>query len=128
MSVSDDKLKIPIEIKTDDLDEIRKLINEITQAESDLHTIKATPRRGKGTGDTTSKSAFTRPDEDLGGIFGQREGDVLPQKGRDRVSKAPIHKENQCKKLQDDVAAAKKEQVDVQGGLGLAIQVAALAQ
>jgi len=134
LSSSDDTLKIPIEIKTEDLDEIRELINEISKAEADLHTLKATPRKGKGTGDDSSRSAFT-PNNDLvederGGIFNNRGGGALPSKGRDTKSATPHQRENEFAKLQEQV----KEQghligigEQVQSGLGTATQAAGFA-
>ena len=56
-SDSGDALHIPIEIKTDDAAEIQELINSLAEAESDIRSIG--PRRGRGTGDTSSRSAFT---------------------------------------------------------------------
>ena len=98
---SDDALRIPIEIKTDDLEEIRELINEITDAEEGVQTLK--PRRGKGTGDTSSRSAFTPSSEESGGIFGQMGGQAMPTKGRDTKSKTPFQRENEFSKLKDQV-------------------------
>jgi hypothetical protein len=110
MSVQGDNLKIPIEIKTDDLNEIRKLINDITNAEGDLKTLR--PRKGRGNGDDSSRSAFgdnknsafSKSDDNRGGIFGGQQGDALPTQGRDKDSKTPVQKENQFAKLQKDVA------------------------
>lgn len=119
MSVQGDNLKIPIEIKTDDLNEIRKLINDITEAEIDLKSIK--PRRGRGKGDDSSRSAFAQDDDDRGGIFGGQQGYALPTQGRDKTSKTPVQKENQFAKLQQDVAQQEQKISGlsaVQGGLG----------
>ena len=131
MSASEDKLKIPIEIKTDDLDEIRELINEISQAQADLQNIKATPRKGRGTGDTTSKSAFTSPEPRDGGIFGGNEGDALPTQGRDKKSKTPYQRENEFAKLQNQVQDVQQKQDafdSIQQGLGGATQGIGFAQ
>lgn len=124
MSAQGDSLKIPIEIKTDDLDEIQKLINEIAQAESDIRELK--PRRGKSD-DVSSRSAFTRPSELTGGIFGGTEGEATPLKGRDRSSKAPYQRENQFAKLQEKVENVEKEQSTVKEALGITTQVAGFA-
>ena len=129
MSQSDDSLKIPIEIKTEDLDEIRELINDISKAEADLKSLKATPRKGRGTGDVSSKSAFTSPEPRDGGIFGgQEEGPALPLKGRDRTSKAPIQKENEFAKLKQEVKEVKQNQLDPSAALGAATQGVGFAQ
>jgi len=129
MSVQGDNLKIPIEIKTDDLNEIRKLINEITEAETDLKSIK--PRKGKGKGDDSSRSAFTQQDDTKGGgIFGGQDKEALPTQGRDKSSKTPIQKENQFAKMQQDVAAQgeKLSGMDkLKGGVGTASQTIGFA-
>jgi len=119
MSVQGDNLKIPIEIKTDDLNEIRKLINDITNAEGDIKTLR--PRKGRGKGDDSSRSAFTQQEDTQGGIFGGQQGEALPTQGRDKTSKTPVQKENQFAKLQQDVAQQEQKLNGigaVQGGLG----------
>ena len=129
MSVQGDNLKIPIEIKTDDLNEIRSLINDITNAETDLKSIK--PRKGKGRGDDSSRSAFTQSDDDQGGIFGGQSGKAMPTQGRDKSSKTPVQKENQFAKMQQDVAEQGKKLNGLdglQGGLGQASMATGMAQ
>jgi hypothetical protein len=98
-----DALRIPIEIKTDDLQEIQDLINEISKAESDIDVLK--PRKGKGTGDVTSRSAFAREDEidERGGVFGMRTDDALPTAIRDKKSRSPLQRENEFSKMRDQV-------------------------
>ena len=120
MSKSDDSLKIPIEIKTEDLDEIRKLINDISEAESDLHTLK--PRRGRGTGDFSSRSAYANGPTNTFGVFGSldTQRDVTPLQGRDKTSKAPLQRENQFKKLQEQVEENKSNTASIAQGLGQA--------
>ena len=136
MSVQGDNLKIPIEIKTDDLNEIRKLINDITNAEGDLKTLR--PRKGRGNGDDSSRSAFgdnknsafSKSDDNRGGIFGGQQGDALPTQGRDKSSKTPVQKENQFAKLQQDVAQQQQKLSGfdaVQGAVGVASQTVGFA-
>ena len=105
-SDSGDALHIPIEIKTDDAAEIQELINSLAEAESDIRSIG--PRKGKGTGDTSSRSAFTNQDEEGGGIFGGMGGEALPSKGRDRTSKSPFQRENEFSKLKNQVQNQEK--------------------
>jgi hypothetical protein len=107
MSSEGDSLKIPIEIKTEDSSEIRELIEEIKSAEEGLGSIK--PRRGKGSGDSSSRSAFTQPEDSQGGIFGGAGGPAMPSKGRDRTSRTPFQKENVFAKLQSEVADNKSK-------------------
>ena len=125
---SGDSLRIPIEIKTDDLDEIRKLINEISQAKSDLQTLKAVPKKGRGTGDTSSRSAFSQSDQvdNRGGIFGGQQGEATPQQIRDKKSKTPHQKESEFAKLRNQVDEVEQKQVSgadaVRSGLGMTTQ------
>jgi hypothetical protein len=132
MSSTGDSLKIPIEIKTDDLDEIRQLINDISQAESDLNTLKSKPRKGRGSGDTSSKSAFATPDDrdDRGGIFGSQEGPATPSTAKDKKSATPYQRESEFAKLQQQVQEQSQIQdnnTTLQGGIGAATQGLGLA-
>lgn len=130
MSVQGDNLKIPIEIKSDDLNEIRALITEITNAEIDLKSIK--PRKGKGKGDDSSRSAFTQQDDTQGGgIFGGQDKEALPTQGRDKSSKTPIQKENQFAKMQKDVAETQQKLGlgdQAQSGIGAVTMAAGMGQ
>ena len=128
-SDSGDALHIPIEIKTDDSAEIQELINSLAAAESDLRSIG--PRRGRGTGDTSSRSAFTNQDEEGDGIFGGMSGEALPSKGRDRTSKSPFQRENEFSKLKDQVQQQEKRiglGQQAQQGIGMATQGVGFAQ
>ena len=112
-----DALRIPIEIKTDDLQEIQDLINEISKAESDIDVLK--PRKGKGTGDVTSRSAFAREDEidERGGVFGMRTDDALPTAIRDKKSRSPLQRENEFSKMRDQVDEMQQNQGNIIGSL-----------
>tara|TARA_R110000824_G_scaffold178190_2_gene357782 strand:+ start:398 stop:1141 length:744 start_codon:yes stop_codon:yes gene_type:complete len=98
---SDDALRIPIEIKTEDSAEIQQMIAELAAAESDIRSV--TPRRGRGRGDSSSRSAFTPSSEESGGIFGQMGGEAMPTQGRDKKSRTPFQRENEFSKLKDQV-------------------------
>ena len=118
MSVQGDNLKIPIEIKTDDLNEIRELINDITNAESDLKTLR--PRKGKGKGDDSSRSAYANSPENAFGAFGPlgSSQQATPNVGgKDKSSRAPIQKENEFNKLRNEVA---ENTAQIAQGLGQA--------
>ncbi len=128
-SDSSDALHIPIEIKTEDSAEIQELINDLAAAESDIRSIK--PRRGRGTGDTSSRSAFTSQDEEGSGIFGGMGGEALPSKGRDRTSKSPFQRENEFSKLKDQVQQQEQRigiAQQAQQGVGMATQGIGFAQ
>tara|TARA_R110000803_G_scaffold42047_5_gene90231 strand:- start:2167 stop:2910 length:744 start_codon:yes stop_codon:yes gene_type:complete len=98
---SDDALRIPIEIKTEDSAEIQQMIAELAEAESDIRSV--TPRRGRGRGDSSSRSAFTPSSEESGGIFGSMGGEAMPTQGRDKKSRTPFQRENEFSKLKDQV-------------------------
>ena len=82
MSASDDIIRIPIEIKTQDIEEIQTLLNEINEAESNLKGLR--PRKGKAK-DSTSRSPVIREEPFSGGIFRQTAEEALPKIGRAHV-------------------------------------------
>ena len=89
MSQKDDALRIPIEIKTDDLNEIKDLINDITEAESDLTRIKGGRQSQSFAGQSRAASGIKTTTEGRGGIFQSAlmEGDTMPMNLRDRSGK-----------------------------------------
>ena len=104
MSQKDDALHIPIEIKTDDLNEIKDLINEITQAESDLTRIKGGSQSQSFSGQSRAASGMKTTTEGRGGIFeSSMQQDTVPMNLRDRSSKQPHTRENAFNALQDQV-------------------------
>lgn len=120
---SDDALRIPIEIKTEDSAEIQQMIAELAAAESDIRSV--TPRRGRGRGDSSSRSAFTPSSEESGGIFGQMGGDAMPTQGRDKKSRTPFQRENEFSKLKDQVQQQEQKlgvAQKAQQGLGMVTQ------
>ena len=140
----DDAVRVPIEIKTDDLQEIQQLIQELTEAEEEIRKAKteekgALPRRGRAKPDEVSKSPFQAADMDeRGGIFGGTMEEAMPQKYKDKSSKTPHQKESAWTDMQKQVQqnqAAGQEQANimqsVQSGLGQVsggIGMAGLAQ
>jgi len=111
-SGNDDKLRIPIEIKTEDSKEIRELIEDIAEAEQDLREIR--PRKGKGD-PSVFRGAFQSSGADEGfGIFGQRRSDeALPQQLRDKQSKQAFERSNAFKDLQSQVQQVEQQQQDL---------------
>ena len=104
MSQKDDALRIPIEIKTDDLNEIKDLINEITEAESDLTRIKGGRQSQSFAGQSRAASGMKTTTEGRGGIFqSSMEQDTMPMNLRDRSSKQAHTRENSFNALQDQV-------------------------
>ena len=109
-----DVLRIPIEIKTDDLDEIQSLINDLDNAENDINVLR--PKKGKST-DTTSRSPFERTDDDTGGIFGGQMQEAMPNKGRDKTSNQAFTRENEFNKMRDKVDNVEASQATLEGTL-----------
>jgi hypothetical protein len=104
MSQKDDALHIPIEIKTDDLQEIKDLINEITEAESDLTRIKGGRESQSFAGQSRAASGMKTTTEGRGGIFeSSMEQNTMPMNLRDRSSKQAHTRENSFNALQDQV-------------------------
>ena len=61
----DDAVRVPIEIKTDDLEEIQQLIQELTEAGEEIRKAKteekgALPRKGRARDENSSWSRPTR--------------------------------------------------------------------
>lgn len=130
MSAKDtDVVRIPIEIKTKDIEEIQNLLNEINEAESNLKGLR--PRKGRGK-DSTSRSPITREEPFEGGIFKRfSETEALPAKGRDRTSKQAFSRENEFNKLRDQVKTLEGGQsniMGVMGSMGQALGLSGVAQ
>jgi hypothetical protein len=114
----DDKLRIPIEIETGDLKELNETINNISKAESDL---RALPRKGKGKDDTSRSALNTSQGESpfAGGIFEQtRTGQATPSPVRDKTSRQAFTRENEFRKLKDQVDRVEDATSTIASGLG----------
>ena len=139
----DDAVRVPIEIKTEDLEEIQQLIQELTEAEEEIRKAKteekgALPRKGRAR-DGESKAPYEAADMDeRGGIFGGTMEEAMPQKYKDKTSKTPHQKESAWtdmqRKVQENQAAIQEQgnfMQNIQGGLGQVsggIGMAGLAQ
>ena len=112
MSQQDDALRIPIEIKTDDLTEIKDLINDITEAESDLTRIKSGSQPQSFAGQSRAASGMRTTTEGRGGIFESAlmERESLPMNLRDRSGRQAYTRENAFNALQDKVDKMQEEQ------------------
>jgi len=125
----DDALHIPIEIKTDDLKELQALIADIEKAEQDTRQIK--PRKGRGRGDSTSRSPFESPfeeDEEFGILGDRRGGGALPSKGKDRTSKAAFDRKSEFAEMQDNLKEVQANQFNISSALGMTTQATGFAQ
>jgi len=110
-----DVLRIPIEIKTDDLEEIQSLINDLDTAENDINVLR--PKKGKST-DTTSRSPFEREDEQSGGIFGGQMQEAMPNKGRDKTSNQAHTRDNAFQQMQEKLNNVESSQATIEQTLG----------
>lgn len=129
-SGNDDALRIPIEIKTEDSKEIRQLINDLADAENDVRGIR--PRRGKGAGDTTSRSPFQLPEDFGEGIFSGGITQNTPEKitGKDKTSRQAIQRESEFSKLRDrvdNVEEATSNTGAIVGGIGELLGISGLS-
>ena len=126
----DDAVRVPIEIKTEDLEEIQQLIQELTEAEEEIRKAKteekgALPRKGRAR-DGESKAPYEAADMDeRGGIFGGTMEEAMPQKYKDKTSKTPHQKESAWEDMQKQVQQnqmAVQDQANalqgIQAGLG----------
>ena len=128
MSAKDDNaVRVPIEIKTEDIAEIQELLQKITEAEGELGRIKSTgiksgalPQTFAGQGRATQKDARTASlgGTGRGGIFGEQDGrDTTFTSFKDRTGKQAFQKENQFKALQDQVSNMQEDQQQAFGGM-----------
>lgn len=93
----DDVIRIPIEIQTESLKELAK-------AKRDVNEVL---RKQKKIKDNSSAQAVpTQGGEDRGGIFGGATNTKLSIK--DKTSKAPFQRQNEFKKLKDEVRKQKE--------------------
>ena len=126
----DDAVRVPIEIKTEDLEEIQQLIQELTEAEEEIRKAKteekgALPRKGRAR-DGEGKAPYEAADMDeRGGIFGGTMEEATPQKYKDKTSKTPHQKESAWEDMQKQVQqnqVAVQDQANalqgIQAGLG----------
>lgn len=98
-STGDDAIEIPIEIKLEDIKQLREVKKDVEQVEKKVKKIK----------DTTSQQAVpTLETEERGGIFGGGK-DVKLKKPKDKTSAQPITRENEFNKQRDIVKDLQKK-------------------
>ena len=97
-----DVLRIPIEIKTEESKEIKEIIDKLSKQ-------KTLPKGNKN--DSSSKSAFTNPADDRGGIFAQSRGNTAFI--RDKKSRTPYQRENEFSKLREQVSTMESKQLSM---------------
>ena len=119
----DDAVRVPIEIKTEDLSELQQLIQELTEAEEASRTARASgaalPSKGSAgaqsfAGQAKRSGREAAAGEGPGGIFGGgREGmQATPQTFRDRSGRQAMQRENSFNALQDQVKEMAEEQTE----------------
>ena len=96
-----ESLRVPIEIKTEDIQELRDIIQELKEAEqtarSAVPTTKAKAARGESRG-----AVRADPFEVRGGIFGGETGKVPAL--REKTSRQAFQRESEFSKLRDQVS------------------------
>ena len=118
----DDAVRVPIEIKTEDLSELQQLIQELTEAEEASRTARASgatlPSKGSAgaqsfAGQAKRSGREAAAGEGPGGIFGGDSGmQATPQTFRDRSGRQAMQRENQFSALQDQVKQMQDEQTE----------------
>jgi len=124
MSARDDNaIRVPIEIKTEDIAEIQDLIQKLSEAEGDITRIKSTgitsgsmPQTRGGQARRAGGQNVTT--EGRGGIFDkQDEDDSLPMSFRDRTGRQAMQRGNRFKELEQRVDDLANEQMQETMGL-----------
>jgi len=123
----DDAVRVPIEIKTEDLSELQQLIQQLTEAEEAARTARASgvalPSKGAAGPQTFGGQAKRTAREGAagegpGGIFGGEKGmQATPQTFRDRSGRQAMKRENQFSALQDQVQQMQEEQMEQTVGM-----------
>ena len=118
----DDAVRVPIEIKTEDLSELQQLIQELTEAEEAARTARASgaalPSKGSAgaqsfAGQAKRSGREGAAGEGPGGIFaGVRDQAAMPMSFRDRSGSQAMQRQNQFSALQDQVKQMQDEQTE----------------
>jgi len=106
----DDVLRIPIEIKTEDIKEIREIIQGLKEAEQSARSAVPTTKAKALTGEERTATR-TQPFEERGGIFGGKEAGKEEQ-FRDKTSKQAFVREDAFGALKEQVNALQDTQVE----------------
>lgn len=99
MSSKSDVIEIPIEISL-------KSIQELDKAKRDVNEVLQKQKRIKDT--SSSQAVPTLGDDTRGGIFGGRTDSKTTFK--DKTSKAPFQRQNEFKKMRDELRKVKEQQ------------------
>ena len=118
MSARDDgAIRVPIEIKTEDIAEIQDLIQKLSEAEGDITRIKSTGITSGSSPQTFGGQARRAGGERVttegrGGIFAKQDGeDSLPMSFRDRTGRQAMQRGNRFTDLEKQVNELANEQM-----------------
>jgi len=102
MSAREDVIEIPIEIKTTDLEELQRLVQQLTEAKNEVEEAKRKIRAGRKTKTPTGGvgAPFSSEEEPIS-IFreGRDDAETLPTKFKDVSSKQPVQRETSFQEL-----------------------------
>ena len=115
MSARDDIIEVPIEIKTSDLDELHRLIEELQEAKGIVDNASSTKRKMPSSG---GGAPIQNADErETLGIYNSRDMDreIMPMKGRDKTGKQAVAQTagNSFKDLKNEVENLQQTQNDL---------------
>jgi len=105
----EDELRIPIEIKTEDIAELRDIIQKLKEAKQDARSAVPTTRAKAATGEQRG-AVRTQPFEERGGIFGGEAG--KDQALRDKTSKQAFVREDAFANLKEQVNTLQDTQIE----------------
>ena len=124
MSARDDgAIRVPIEIKTEDIAEIQDLIQKLSEAEGDITRIKSTGITSGSSPQTFGGQARRAGGQNVttegrGGIFDkQDEDDSLPMSFRDRTGRQAMQRGNRFKELENKVNQIEEENMAAMGSM-----------
>lgn len=116
MSSREDVIEIPIEIKTTDLEELQRLVQQLTEAKNEIEWSTAKVRGGRvGKIKSTGVGAPIRSEEEPMAIFrtSAEEKEALPAKFRDVTSRQAIHRETPFQELANRMREMESNHADV---------------
>ena len=96
MSARDDIIEVPIEIKTSDLDELHRLIEELQEAKGVVDNVSATKRKMPSSGsgapiqNSDNRETMGIYNSSNRNITGDVDRDTLPMRGRDAKSRQAV--------------------------------------
>ena len=121
----EDELRIPIEIKTEDIAELREIIQNLKEAEQTARSAVPTTKAKAVAGEQRG-AVRTQPFEERGGIFGGEAGKA--EQIRDKTSKQAFVREDAFSQLKEQVNAIQDTQIEGLSAIDAVFGGAILAQ